>query len=158
MITLRFKYATITLTEEAEQARGRRIDFSKFGEFLGGEGEGWEYVILGSINITDSPAKNLKRRKLRIQNAVFDDNERLEFPLDLIAPSYGKSFGVYWRDGEFERSNYDHKVVAEWNDVYDYDGPTIVRAAEDLYCTDLVIGKNTEGTKFFAVGFSTTIL
>lgn len=62
MITLRFKYATITLTEEAEQARGRRIDFSQFGEFLGGEGEGWESVILGSINIADSPSKNLKPR------------------------------------------------------------------------------------------------
>lgn len=62
MITLRFKYATITLTEEAEQARGRRIDFSKFGEFLGGEGEGWEYVILGAMNIAGSPAKNIEKR------------------------------------------------------------------------------------------------
>jgi hypothetical protein len=62
MVTLRFKYATITFTEDAETSRGRRIDFSQFGEFLGGEGEGWESVILGSINIADSPSKNLKPR------------------------------------------------------------------------------------------------
>lgn len=153
MITLRFKYATITLTEEAEQARGRRIDFSKFGEFLGGEGEGWEYVILGAISITDSPDKYFKKRP-KIQEAVFDDNERLEFPLDLINPKFGKAIGFHWYDGEFERSNYDDKIVASWNDIEDYDKDNILHEAENMCCKEIIIGKNVDGTKFFVVGFA----
>lgn len=92
---------------------------------------------------------------MKIEEGVFEINgPPLEFPVDLIAPKFGTSVGFYWYDGEFERSNYNDKVIAEWTDIEDYDKINIVRAAEDLNCECLCIGKNKSGSHFFAIAFS----
>ena len=91
---------------------------------------------------------------MKIEEDIFDINgPPLEFPFDIMNTNYGTPMGFYWYDGEFERSNYDDKIIAEWIDIEDYDKIRIVRAAEDLNCTQLCIGKDKSGSHFFAVCF-----
>lgn len=91
---------------------------------------------------------------MKIVEEIVDMNCTLvEFPLDFIADNARKAKGFYWHDGEFEISNYNHKVVAEWEDIEDYDRTNIVRRAEDLNCKELYIGKDKSGGHFFAVAF-----
>ena len=92
---------------------------------------------------------------MKIEHGVFDINRApLEFPFDIINQKYGTPIGFYWYDGEFERSNYDDKVIAEWINIEDYNEVNIIRAAEDLNCNHVCIGKNTLCSHFFAVAFS----
>ncbi len=91
---------------------------------------------------------------MKIEEGIFDiNNVPIEFPLDIVTSKSGTPIGYYWYDGEFERSNYNDKIIAEWIDIEDYNKVNIVRAAEDLNCTQICIGKNKSGSHFFAVAF-----
>ena len=90
---------------------------------------------------------------MRIVEETVDISAPLEFPLDFIADPKRKSTGFYFYDGEFERSNYDDRVVAHWENIDDYDRTNIIRRAEDLGCKELYIGTSKCGNYFFAVAF-----
>ena len=57
-ITLFFKNARISFVGmTVDEIRGRRYDFSQFGDVIGGEGEDWEVVAFGMVAPIAVPIK-----------------------------------------------------------------------------------------------------
>lgn len=61
MVILRFEFCTLCFHTTADYIRGLRIDFSKFGKFMSGEGPDWELVMLGQLSIKEDPNGSSKR-------------------------------------------------------------------------------------------------
>lgn len=91
---------------------------------------------------------------MEIKEGIYNFNgPPIEFYIDITNKKDGSSAGFYWYNGDFEQSNYNNKVIAEWIDIEDYKKSTIVKVAKKLKCNHLCIGKNQSGSHFFAVGF-----
>jgi len=62
MVILRFEFCTLCFHITAEYIRGLRIDFSKFGKFMSGEGPDWELVMCGYVSVKESPNGSVAKR------------------------------------------------------------------------------------------------